>query len=510
MGDKRIKRFLLTIFCFLVLCTVGYADTYTVASCLQTAVQAAINAAVSGDIVFVPAGACSWSSQVSISSTKKITLQAVGKTSTLITGGGVDMSTSGSRITGFGFTNAEVDADGDGWRIDSNSFAYSSRTLAILINGQRLNAHPTGLIDNNTFTYGAIIIYGDTNSYGTPANASGLWALPDDLGRANSVVFVENNTFQTGGSGTYVSAVDANYGGRCVVRYNTFNNTGIELHGIQSSENRGVSRWELYNNTFSTSTPFWVAYYIRSGHGVIFSNTISSSYTQGILVDNQTSCRYGNGGIACDGSNSRDGNRSGMQGYPCRDQIGRAHDNPEWTEGQPYAQTFSPAYAWNNKKGGSGVSIGITWDVDCPRNTIHLVANRDFYSGAGGTQTSKTSPFNGTVNVGYGLLSNRPDTCTTSSEAGGGVAYWATDTNTLYRCTATNTWATHFTPYTCPHPLTGYTGTCDYTVAGTAGYALNGTTSSSSSGGCYIPTAVYDSDLDPISLCLENLETGFY
>jgi chitodextrinase len=35
------------------------------------------------------------------------------------------------------------------------------------------------------------------------------------------------------------------------------------------------------------------------------------------------------------------------------------------------------------------------------------------------------------------------------------VAYWATDQNTLYQCTATNTWTAYYTPYTYPHPLTG-------------------------------------------------------
>ena len=45
-----------------------------------------------------------------------------------------------------------------------------------------------------------------------------------------------------------------------------------------------------------------------------------------------------------------------------------------------------------------------------------------------------------------GLLADRPATCTT------GVGYWATDTETLYTATSTNTWGTYYTPYTYPHP----------------------------------------------------------
>jgi len=55
--------------------------------------------------------------------------------------------------------------------------------------------------------------------------------------------------------------------------------------------------------------------------------------------------------------------------------------------------------------------------------------------------------FNGTAGIGQGLLKARPNTCAPS------VGYWATDTNTLYTCTAPNTWTNFYTPYIYPHPL---------------------------------------------------------
>jgi hypothetical protein len=99
-------------------------------------------------------------------------------------------------------------------------------------------------------------------------------------------------------------------------------------------------------------------------------------------------------------------------------------------------------------------------------NIPYIKANRDYYDGTGGIQTSATSPFNGTSGVGWGTKANRPTTCTT------GVAYWATDEGewasgtdvnsvdhagadgNLYICTATNTWSASaaYTPYTYPHP----------------------------------------------------------
>ena len=83
-------------------------------------------------------------------------------------------------------------------------------------------------------------------------------------------------------------------------------------------------------------------------------------------------------------------------------------------------------------------------------------------------QTSPTSPFNGGNGdgAGHGTGANRPTNCTT------GAGYWATDQGTwntydstkegvLYVCTAPNTWALQYEPYTYPHPLIagGSTGT---------------------------------------------------
>jgi hypothetical protein len=501
-----MKRFLLTAFCFLISCSISYAGT--AASCSQSDVQAAINAASSGDTVTVPAGSCIWATAVSIPNGKKITLQGAGKTSTLITGSTLYLNQSGSRVTGFGFTDTEIVIDGDGWRIDNNSLTPSAGWPAlcyILVRGTRSNAHPTGLIDNNYFTRIYIMVLGYPGN-GKVDDSAYLWSLPTGLGTGDNVVYIENNTFTTGLSDhAQNDCMDSNYGGRFVFRYNTLINTGTEAHGVQGSANRSNPRWEYYNNSFTTAAAVYNTIWTRGGTGVIFGNTISGPYSAtGPIFDNQTSERYGDydcplsscsawpGGYhaACDGNNPRDGNRTGQKGYPCRDQVGRGQDDTEWHAGDAYAQKLTPVYIWNNIKNGSEASApAIASAVQVPpltcapsdttRYLLHIVKDRDFYYSSG-VQTSTTSPFNGTSGVGYGTLANRPTTCThvpvstgltSGDQTYAGVAYWATDTNTLYKCTATNTWTAFYQPYTCPHPLAVGSGSCNPNIAGRAGYS---------------------------------------
>lgn len=458
------------------------AATINAISCSRAHVQEAINSAITGDKIAVPAGSCTWEADLAIPSNKKIILHGSGKTLTLITGRRITMETSGSRVTGFGFSGTTITVDGDGWRIDNNNFTYTTRTVAIQVTGYRGTSHPTGLVDNNIFTQGAVIVFGFPDTGKGMANAAAIWALPTDLGTGTNVVYIENNTFTSGASNVYYSdCMDANYGGRFVFRYNTLYNTHTEHHGIQSTSNRGNPRWEIYNNSYTTTLARYNAILGRGGTGVIFGNKISGPYTLNINIDSQTSTRYGDfscthtapsysylNGLPCDGNNPRDGNRAGMEGYPCRDQIGRGQDIPQWAVGQSYAQSLFPLYSWNNMKNGRDVSaptisreasFGGCTPSNAARHLVHLKANRDFYYSTA-IQTSKGNPFNGASGVGYGLLAYRPDRCDplpvatgVSNEQGGGVAYWATDTNTLYRCSAKDNWMVHYKPYTYPHPL---------------------------------------------------------
>lgn len=114
--------------------------------------------------------------------------------------------------------------------------------------------------------------------------------------------------------------------------------------------------------------------------------------------------------------------------------------NTEWPN-----QASEPLYAWNNTK--NGVDYTSTFFTQVSQGALPTIQeNRDYYNWKG-PQVTSTSPFNGTTGTGSGPISLRPTTCTK------GVGYWATDQNTFYVASATNTWSVFYQPYIYPHPL---------------------------------------------------------
>lgn len=107
-------------------------------------------------------------------------------------------------------------------------------------------------------------------------------------------------------------------------------------------------------------------------------------------------------------------------------------------------QALEPVYEWMDT--ANTTAGGAWWSVNEPSTTA-LANNREFYVWCNASSNTGCATFDGTQGVGSGLLSARPSTCTS------GVAYWATDSSELYKCTATNTWSAYYTPYTYPHPL---------------------------------------------------------
>jgi hypothetical protein len=257
--------------------------------------------------------------------------------------------------------------------------------------------------------------------------------------------------------------------GAVVWRYNHSENCLVTAHGVTHG---GVINFEVYRNTLvrTANSGGWedgtrLIHHQGSGEFIAFENVFTTVGTSSsaLAITHYRSATPSAAGYSsslghCNGTSSRDGNRSPTStyyGYPCWRQPGR--------DG---SQNLHPMYIWGNRwSGGGQVNLAVEnpWGQSNPSVSDHIKPDRDFYGAVSASaQTSSTSPFNGTTGMGFGPLSRRPTSCTTNSlESGGGVGYFAADDGpqgTLYRCAATNTWTVQYTPFTYPHPLRSGTG----------------------------------------------------
>lgn len=446
-------------------------------------VQRAVNDAADGATIGFAAGSYSWANPIMLSNGKGITLQGTGVGQTIVDVVRAPIilmsnlsgnNTKTYRITGFTFQNAYSDIviwlHGSGTlnniRIDHNKFAnFATGVIAIHLGEIHRAAKFYGVIDHNMFS-------GSTNflslKYLGPIDP-GQW--PSSLQGTAHNIFLEDNTYNFAKVGDFgQGCVDVWNAGALVFRYNSVTNCLVTAHG--TSHNTTVN-FELYRNTLQRtagSGGIWDRGYRSfqhqgSGEILIWDNkfqAVGPIVPGAIAIRHYRSAAPDAAGYPpsvgrCNGEQPRDGNFAPLNtyfGYPCWMQPGRAPAG-----GSPVFGTLSPIYAWMNvdQSTGSKVPIAIEnpWKARDPSVANHIKADRDYYDAVSNQpQTSPTKPFNGTSGMGFGTLANRPTTCTTSSlEPGGGVGYWATDTNTLYRCSATNVWTTHYQPYTYPHPL---------------------------------------------------------
>lgn len=402
----------------LALALPAQAADINAASCSQADVQAAINTAVSGDRVLVPAcGITSWTITVSIPSTA-ITLQGngIGSTNILcdLTSSCLTLNLPGTgktRITGFTLdgngltrtgTNALINIVGHGFnsfRIDHNRFLNAkARLLTYQGDGQDVS----GVIDNNTFENAGLATQGYTLlCAGVVGSGSG--SAPENIAfdRAlglgtNDNIFLETNTFIW--TGTWVDGPGTAGGGcRYVFRYNTIQGSEIGNHGADSGGRRGVINAEIYNNTMTNVPGFNQRFaHFRSGVLTMFGNTATGTFTS-IQVANYRSCEgsgissvwatTGGGTGYCDGTNAWDQNTPGGEGYKCLDQVGALF--PAAQGGGPAS---SPSYFWDNVK--NGAPIGATVNPQCSRvTTLHLLEDRDFINSARPAYTPFPYPY---------------------------------------------------------------------------------------------------------------------
>ena len=487
----------------------SYAATYTAASCSQADVQTAVTAEqatrADGDVISIPACSATWSGGITQSFANSVTIQGAGAVSGTTGGSSITGSdqtvltdsaattplfsittTSGKsfRITGIAFAETAVQDPGiisisgqsSAVRIDHCHFTISIGGSK----GPNVGGGVTGVEDHlyiqtaQTVTNNFDFHNGenwkndpDTNSLGNKS-----WADGDHYGTAQ-YMYVEDSR-ATGG---YIG--DCAVGSRYVFRHSSFVDTyGMANHGTAESPYRSCRAAEWYQNTFTQNTyqDGGGFQHNNGGSTLIWGNSLTNGggyFTS--LIDTNTVRQGARGmipfpasgfGMCGDVQQSNsitesspwDGNLNST-GYPCLD--GPARGGGDLLTGYPMTsvvdsatgtrtwpnQSLQPIYIWGNS------ITGASFNALLADNSGTLADNRDYYQQFG--TYGESGSFNGTKGIGQGLLSTRPSTCTAGP--GGntpGVGYWATDSNTLYVCNPTNTWAAYYTPYTYPHPLT--------------------------------------------------------
>jgi hypothetical protein len=414
----------------------GSGLTYTcTAGSTIAQVQAAYNSASDGATITFAAGSYSWSTAIQLDMTKGVTLMGATNHTSIVNAGGTFFGGNTSyafgtanrkiyRVSGFTINGGNpaiwIFGTGNmyGLRIDNNIFNNSSGAQVILLGEGSSQGDYYGVIDNNKFlgsqNYQAVELYGKglVNPWrSSPKGQEENLFFEDNTINFSSMPSPDRACFDTSSSASYV------------FRHNTITNCLTEGHSWTS--NGGTILIEYYENDTTITDTSWNGanqfHHLESGEVIVFNNLFS--YSGGAV----------NGSVIWLGEQA-------CGSYPCLMQYGRM------TGG-----ALSPVYGWNNRWKGSGTKI------DLAVGSNHNQQNRDWYTAvSANAQTSSTTPFNGTTGVGFGTLANRPSTCTTGAELGGGVGYFATDVGeqgVLYRCSATNSWTVHYAPYTYPHPL---------------------------------------------------------
>src|SRR5271163_3252666 len=354
-----ISAFFLALWVFLVPCAEAQS-TYKAATCNSSDVSTAIAAeqakAVDGDVISIPSGSCSWTSEVTVTFTKSVTIQGAGAISATAGGAGTTgsdvtvitdnsgtasimdfITTSGKsfRFTGIaliGTSNAasggilDIDGSSSTVRVDHNHIYTTAGAVGLRIDGSVLGVadhdyfqSPSGANPNNP-----LAIHNGVNWNGSsePAPAVGdhSWADTDHFG-SSAFFFFEDDAFTQGDIG------DAHDGARYVIRYSTYSGTHGQMynHGLTDARGRSVRAAEIYQNTFTRSAPEGSpSYSINSGTLLYWGNT-TTNYRNMVEVDytrkDNSTYQYGTapggwGNCGTNGPTNWDQNTN-SSGYAC-------------------------------------------------------------------------------------------------------------------------------------------------------------------------------------------------
>lgn len=482
------------------------AATLNATTCGQADVQSSINAAESGDVVTVPAGSCTWNSVVNLNK-NGITLSGAGKDSTLITTGPggylwVNPGTNGWNISRIGWRTGDSGSAysvlvgqysmhaNSGWTIGDCDFR---RSVAQAGTG---NYHPITIIGRDTGVIFQNDFWGGGPSY--DADNDYPWTASTGLGESD-YVFIEGNRFSDLYAMTQgVRGVYGGNGARYVIRYNSFLAEGtvgmsnpIDGHGYcHSQHGRGVRSYEIYNNLMQASANWKSsrAMFLRSGTGVVFNNKID-----------MTRGAYSNAAIDLFDYRMSAG-AVGTAQMDCSPDCPAANGTSAFCAPTYYRlQTTGAATLFSEGEVVTGATSGATgtiWSITSVRgqyiNFLNTVAGPggNFQSGEsliveGSAVTTAAANLELMHGEGYPCCDQIGRGINNSSEPyylwnntdqngapvnpsiGGMIDSYIQSERDYVLASKSG-----YTPYSCPHPFTKLTGTCDSGMEGTMGYNL--------------------------------------
>jgi hypothetical protein len=366
----------------------GLGATNRAASLAYADVLAAVNASANGDTVQLPAGSVTWETET-LSTAKRVMIEGAGIGLTTISRGSNSQAalitfsggTGQSAVWGVSHLTINGNAANTSYGLISfGSFTVTNRNFRfhhlqitnILRRGILTIGKAEGVIDNCYFalpyeTSGqAVTIFGSQRS-GADNTNNAKSATVVGLGQKEDFVYVENNVFDFAFKND--AAVELYYDAQAVLRYNTVTNAcfGVHENGLKT---RSATVWEIYGNRFygkpdsTDPTVGWL--FIRSGHGVVYSNTVVSTYTSRVKTAMLMLYRASGTNVwkdyypgpAVTGTNRLDGNQNHITiGYPAWDQPGWG-DPTVWTATNSN-HTFHGCYSWGNSENGANVGFSI-------------------------------------------------------------------------------------------------------------------------------------------------------
>jgi hypothetical protein len=293
-------------------------STIPAASCNLSDVRAAVaKATLNGDAVTIPAGTCTWTGSLSV--TTGIAVIGAGTDATVIQDDinqasifDIKLPSSSSffrvssmtlepssKLTGAMATKAAIstvqgtcDSSGcseirfdhltlTGWTYHGydnpantvNGFYMKMNDVFGVLDHLTLSTTTGGELANVGYgSWGAVGAYGDNS-----------WAQPDTFGTGQAL-YIEDSTITDSNASSVFSLTDTDFfpygGGRLVVRHNTLTNALAYMHGTESTGRaRGGRQIEVYDNQMLCTNRRIGCYLVtlRSGTGLIFNNTISTS-----------------------------------------------------------------------------------------------------------------------------------------------------------------------------------------------------------------------------------------